>query len=198
MLTTMLLSMLLMLEGLQGGATAAFDFQHDGKSIYSNNILMSSDGGRQTVRKQPHHQMKSEIHRSLDLESLLNMLVTPSPRKSSLPTIMRLFPPTATPLHQHANMPMRFGRQSDPAEDKAPNATPNMPQRFGRSWKVIRMCARCLSVREPPHLMPPLISESDSPLWSIYRTLEMFSLVTDKEEVKMHEKPLKRCEIIIM
>lgn len=46
-----------MLEGLQGGAT--FDFQHDGKLIYSNNILKGSDGGRQTVKKQPHQQVSA-------------------------------------------------------------------------------------------------------------------------------------------
>ncbi|KAF0024686.1 hypothetical protein F2P81_023488 [Scophthalmus maximus] len=85
------------------------------------------------------HWTKSESHRSLDLGSL-NMHVTPAISKISLPTIIKLYAPTAKPIHMHVNMPMRFGREKDPDDDKAPNS-PNMPQRFGRSRAVNRLCA---------------------------------------------------------
>ncbi|KAM7384044.1 hypothetical protein PAMA_011408 [Pampus argenteus] len=167
MLTTILLLALLMLGGL-GGATVS-DIQVFGKSIHSDRTLLSSNDGRHTVRKQPHQQTKSEYRRSLDLESF-NMHVSPTTSKISLPTIIKLYPPTDKPLHMHANMPMRFGRESDPSDDKSPNAPPNMPQRFGRSWEVIRMCAECPDAREAP--CPALLQRfGRSPYWCLLRTL---------------------------
>lgn len=103
-------------------------------------------------------QVKSKSHRSLDLESF-KIQVTPTTSKVSLPTIVRLFSPTVRPLHKHINMPMRFGRNSVPNDDQ--NSTPNMPQRFGRSWKVIQLRAEC-----QPHR--PL---RNSQYWSPLRTL---------------------------
>lgn len=110
-------------------------------------------------------QVKSKSHRSLDLESL-KIQVTPTTSKVSLPTIVRLFPPTIKPLPKHINMPMRFGRDSVPNDDQ--NSTPNMPQRFGRSWKVIRLCAECPGIRVPMQPHRPL---RNNQYWSLLRTL---------------------------
>ncbi|KAG7501064.1 pro-FMRFamide-related neuropeptide VF [Solea senegalensis] len=144
MLTTMFLSVLLMVGGLGGAAAAAAsDLQVSGKSISGDKTLLSGNDRRYAVRRQqPHQHTRSETRRSLDLERL-NMQMTPttSKSKSSSPTIIKLFQPTIQP-HRHANMPMRFGRDSDPDNDNSPNS-PNMPQRFGRAWKVTRVCAEC-------------------------------------------------------
>ncbi|XP_042361861.1 pro-FMRFamide-related neuropeptide VF [Plectropomus leopardus] len=171
MLTTMFLSALLMLGGLRG--SAASDLQVHGKSIQWDKTLQRSDDGRHTVRRQPHQQAKGEIRRSLDVESY-NVNMTPNTSKnskSSLPTIIRLYPPTAKPLYLYANMPMRFGRESFPEEDKATSLTPNMPQRFGRFWEVIQMCAKCPDDREALNPELPLSFGRNSPNWSHLRTL---------------------------
>ncbi|XP_074470013.1 pro-FMRFamide-related neuropeptide VF isoform X1 [Sebastes fasciatus] len=166
MSSTVFLSVLLMLGGFFGAA--ASDLQVYGKSIHS--ALLSSDDGRRTVRKQPHQQTKSEIGRSLDHESF-KARVTPSTRKISLPNIIKLYPPTAKPLHLHANMPMHFGREISTGDDRAPNSSPNMPQRFGRSWEVIQLCPECPVVREAVNPMLPQRFGRSSPYWSLLRTL---------------------------
>ncbi|XP_047461354.1 pro-FMRFamide-related neuropeptide VF [Mugil cephalus] len=197
MLRTVMVSALLMLGGL-GGAEAS-DLQVFGKSIRSDKTVLSGGDNRHTVRKQPRQQMKSEIHRSLDLENF-NIHVTPPTNKFSLPTIIKLYPPTAKPLHMHANMPMRFGRESDPGDERAPNSTPNMPQRFGRSWEVIRMCAECPEVQEAPNPVLPQRFGRSNPYWSLLRTLaseqllktglhwdENFDFATSSEEEQEEE-----------
>lgn len=108
-------------------------------------------------------QIKSNIHRSLDLESF-KIQVTPNSSKVSRPTIIKLYPPTAKPLHMHANMPMRFGRGNIPGDDQTPNSTPNMPQRFGRSWKVT-LCAECSGIPDVPKQPHRLVRNSQ--YWSL-------------------------------
>uniref|UniRef100_A0A4W6EJF9 Uncharacterized protein n=1 Tax=Lates calcarifer TaxID=8187 RepID=A0A4W6EJF9_LATCA len=124
----------------------------------------------------------SENRRSLDLESF-NMHVTPTASKISLPSIIRLYPPTAKPLHMHANMPMRFGRESHPGDDK-----------------VIRMCAECPDVHEARNPELPQRFGRNSLYWRLLRTLaneqlhwtEDFDFTTSSEEVEMEEKSFKR------
>ncbi|XP_053190526.1 pro-FMRFamide-related neuropeptide VF [Scomber japonicus] len=198
MLTAILLSVLLML-GRLGGAVVS-DPQVYGKSIHSDKTLPSSNDGRHTVRKQPHQQTRSELRRSLDPNSF-NIQVNPTTSRISLPTIIKLYQPTPKPLHLHANMPMRFGRDSDPADDRSPNSTPNLPQRFGRSWEVIHMCADCPDVQEASR---PVLSQRfgrNSLYLSLLRTLantqslkpgllweEDFDFTSSSEEVEMQEK----------
>ncbi|XP_054462554.1 pro-FMRFamide-related neuropeptide VF [Anoplopoma fimbria] len=201
MLTTGFLSVLLMLGGL--GGAAASDLQVYGKSISSDKTLLSSSDGGHTVKKQPHQQTKSDIRRILDFESF-NVRVTPSTNKISLPNIMKLYPPTAKPLHLHANMPMRFGRESVPGDDRVPNSTPNMPQRFGRSWGVIQMCAESPEVREALDPVMPQRFGRSSPYRRFLGTLvnaklldtglhraEDFDFTTSSEEVEMQKKSFR-------
>uniref|UniRef100_A0AAT9UTY7 LPXRFamide peptide n=1 Tax=Channa punctata TaxID=304456 RepID=A0AAT9UTY7_CHAPF len=198
MLTTVFLSALLVLG-------AAADLQLYGTSIYSDKTLMGPSNGGRTVRKQPRQWNKGGIRRSLDLESF-NLHVTPTTSKISLPTIIKLYPPTAKPLHLHANMPMRFGRWSDPGDDRAPNSTPNMPQRFGRSRvsALTRTCSTCPEVREAPNPVLPQRFGRNTPYWSLLRSLasehllntglhwnEGFNFPTSSEEVEMQEKTFK-------
>ncbi|KAK7898534.1 hypothetical protein WMY93_019387 [Mugilogobius chulae] len=102
MWTVLGLCVLLALEGLRG-ATAATQVQIYGKSVYGG--LRSGYAGRQ---RQPQ-------------------LTRSTPNQPT--TIIRLYPPTAKPLHLHANMPLRFGRRANSHDN--PN-NPNMPLRFGR------------------------------------------------------------------
>ncbi|XP_017278134.1 pro-FMRFamide-related neuropeptide VF [Kryptolebias marmoratus] len=166
MLTMVILLALLMLGGL--GGAAASDFHVFGKSIHDDETLQSSNDDRHSIRKQPRQQMASGIRRSLDLESF-KIHVTPATSKISLPTIIKLYPPTAKPLHMHANMPLRFGRES--SDDRAPNSSPNMPQRFGRSWEVLRMCGECRDIREAQSPVLPQRFGRNVPYWSLLRTL---------------------------
>lgn len=112
--------------------------------------------------------MASGIRRSLDLESF-KLHVTPATKKMSLPAIIKLYPPTAKPLHMHANMPLRFGRDSK--DERVPNSSPNMPQRFGRSWRLIQMCSECRKVRDAPSPVLPQRFGRNVPYWNILRTL---------------------------
>uniref|UniRef100_A0A3Q3IJ60 Uncharacterized protein n=1 Tax=Monopterus albus TaxID=43700 RepID=A0A3Q3IJ60_MONAL len=186
-------SALLMLGGLRG-ATAS-DLQVYGKSIHSDKSLLSSDGGKHTVRKPLHKPTQKEIRRSLDLESF-NIHVTPTTRKTNLPTIIRLYPPTAIPLHLHANMPLRFGRGSDPGDDRAPNSTPNLPQRFGRSWEFSQRCTKCPHVRDAINPVLPQRFGRNIAYWSLLRTLANQQLLNiglrwaEDSEEEMEEKQL--------
>ncbi|XP_035039635.1 pro-FMRFamide-related neuropeptide VF [Hippoglossus stenolepis] len=163
MLTIVFLTALLML-GCLGGAAASDLYR---KSIHSDKTMLGGEDGRHTVRRQPHQQTKGEIRKSLDLESF-HMRVTPATSKISLPTIIKLHPPAAKPVHMHANMPLRFGRQIDPDDDKAPNS-PNMPQRFGRSRG--QMCTKCPPVDLAPNPGLPQRFGRRSLYWSLFKTL---------------------------
>ncbi|XP_059206478.1 pro-FMRFamide-related neuropeptide VF [Centropristis striata] len=168
MLTTVFLSGLLMLGGLGGAAVS--DSQVNGRSIHNDKTFLASDAGRHTVRKQPHQQTKSEIRRSLDLESF-NIHVAPTTSRISLPTIIKLYPPTVKPPHLHVNMPLRFGRESIPDDDQTPNSNPNMPQRFGRSWELICMCSECPDIQEVQNPVLPHRFGRKSPFCSLLRIL---------------------------
>ncbi|XP_014884496.1 pro-FMRFamide-related neuropeptide VF [Poecilia latipinna] len=166
MLTAAILSALLMMGDL--GGAAASDFHVFGKSFHNDETLRSSVDDRHSVRKQPRQQVPSGLRRSLDLESF-KLHVTPATSRNSLPTIIKLYPPTAKPLHMHANMPLRFGRDSN--DERVPNSSPNMPQRFGRSWELIQMCGECREARDAPSPVLPQRFGRDAPYWSLLRTL---------------------------
>ncbi|XP_015229614.1 PREDICTED: pro-FMRFamide-related neuropeptide VF [Cyprinodon variegatus] len=201
MLAAAILSVLLTLGGL--GGAAASDLHIFGKSFYNDGTLRSSSDDRYTVRKQQSQQMASGIRRSLDLESF-KLHMTPATSRMSLPTIIKLYPPTAKPLHMHANMPLRFGRDSN--DERVPNSSPNMPQRFGRSWELIQMCGECREVRDSPSPVLPQRFGRNIPYWSLLRTLASDDLVdtglhwtqdfdfktsSSEEDVETEEKAFK-------
>ncbi|KAF3833717.1 hypothetical protein F7725_024921 [Dissostichus mawsoni] len=189
MLTVVLLLML-----------GASDLQVNGTFINRDKTLLSSDYGRHSVRKQ---QQSYKVH------------VNPTTSRISLPTIIKLQPPTAIPLHLHANMPMRFGRENLPGDEIT-----NLPQRFGRSWDL---CAECLEVRgaqlpqrfgrswdlcaecrEDREAQLPQRFGRGSPFWSLLRTMtkaqilnaglqwaEVFDYTTSSEELEMQGKTFK-------
>uniref|UniRef100_A0A3P8TRD6 Uncharacterized protein n=1 Tax=Amphiprion percula TaxID=161767 RepID=A0A3P8TRD6_AMPPE len=165
MLPTMIMLALLTLGGL-----GAFNLRVYGKSIHGDKTLLISDDSKQSVRKHPHQQMKSEIRRSLDLESY-NIHVSPTTSKKSLATIIRLYPPTAKPVDLHANMPMRFGRDNDPRDKTELSSSRKKPQRFGKSAQLIEMCADCPNVREAVDPVMPQRFGRNSPYWSFLRSL---------------------------
>lgn len=112
-------------------------------------------------------QIKNDVLRNLDLESF-NIQVMPTTSKVSLPTIMKLYLPTDKPLHMQAGMPLRFGRDNIFGDDQISISTPNVHQRFGRSWKVIHQCAECLGIHIPEH---PHRLLKKSQHWRLLRTL---------------------------
>lgn len=139
-------------------------------------------------------QIKNTLHRSLDLESF-NIGVTPTASKINLPTIIRLYPPTAKPRHLHANMPLRFGRDnsldnrnhpsnpnmplrfgrdSDFPHDHSSSNNHNMPQRFGRSWKVVQMCRQCTARGKTPRTEQIQTIKRDGVYWSLLQTLQSY------------------------
>ncbi|XP_053718263.1 pro-FMRFamide-related neuropeptide VF [Synchiropus splendidus] len=134
MVTTFLLSVLLMLGSLSGVAESDLLVPRFVRSLNS----------RHAKRGEIHDQVKPENHRSLDEESF-RVNTTPAVSKSSSPVITRLFPPSAAPSHKHVNMPLRFGRQIDSGEGQSSN--PNLPQRFGRAWEMIRASSKCPLLR---------------------------------------------------
>ncbi|KAM4550288.1 pro-FMRFamide-related neuropeptide VF [Fundulus diaphanus] len=199
MFTAAVLSVLLMMGGL--GGAAASDFHVFGKSFHNDEALRSSSDDRHSVRKQPRQQVPSAIRRSLDLESF-KLHMTPATSKMSLPTIIKLYPPTAKPLHMHVNMPLRFGRDSN--DERVPNSSPNMPQRFGRSWGLIRLCGECRGVRDALSPVLPQRFGRNVPYWSLetlasehllessLQWAEDFDFKTSSEEdVETEEKSFK-------
>ncbi|XP_061838469.1 pro-FMRFamide-related neuropeptide VF [Nerophis lumbriciformis] len=189
---TILLSALLMATavGLGGGA-AVFDLKVSGISIQGGRAPQSSDHGRHAARRQTHQEQNGDKRRSLDLESF-KIYATPTTIKTGLPRIVRLYPPTAKPANMHANMPMRFGRENVPGDDKSQS---NMPQRFGRSREESPKCADCFGdQRKWPK----------SPYWRLLRMLarvqfwktglswsEDFYLMTRLEEMETQIKTLQ-------
>ncbi|XP_061597900.1 pro-FMRFamide-related neuropeptide VF isoform X2 [Cololabis saira] len=168
MLTMVILSTLLMLGGVPGAA--ASDPRVLGQSIRSDNTLKSSCDSRHNVRTQPPPQTNSGLRRSLDVESF-SLHVSPTTSKISLPTIIKLYPPTTQPLHWHANMPLRFGRESSSGDDREQSTAPNMPQRFGRSREGIHMCAECRNIYEAPSPVLPQRFGRNAASWRLLRAL---------------------------
>ncbi|KAM3596976.1 uncharacterized protein V6R79_023791 [Siganus canaliculatus] len=162
MLSMLFLSSILILSV---GAVAVSSSLVNGKSVQGATAL-SSDGGNYTVGK--HQPAKRDIRRSLDVESFRKPEIS-TMSKISLPIMIKLHPPTARPFRLHANMPMRFGRGDFLDDDKAPETTPNMPQRFGRSGEETQQCADCSSFQETSKL--PQRLGRQSLYWSLLGTL---------------------------
>ncbi|CAN9503845.1 unnamed protein product [Ophioblennius macclurei] len=172
---TLVVSVVLVLGGLGGAATS--DFEMLEKFLHRDESLLSDAGSRHTVRKQPHQQMKTESRKSLGIDHY-KILVSPTASRFSLPSIIKLYPPTAEPLHMHANMPLRFGRDGSTGDEDKPNLTPNLPQRFGRSREVLRVCEKCRRVRQVTNPVLPQRFGRNIPNWSLLRALASEQLST--------------------
>ncbi|KAL0166517.1 hypothetical protein M9458_038361, partial [Cirrhinus mrigala] len=63
--------------------------------------------------------------------------VAPTSGRVSSPTILRLHPIVRKPTLLHANLPLRFGRDSQMTpRERASKTNINLPQRFGREWTL--------------------------------------------------------------
>uniref|UniRef100_A0A8C5DZ89 RFamide-related peptide n=1 Tax=Gouania willdenowi TaxID=441366 RepID=A0A8C5DZ89_GOUWI len=171
MLRTLALSVLLVLGRLEGAPTS--DIQSNEKSIHRDRILQHS---RHTMRKKSHQQTIREILRSLDPASF-NIHVVPTSSKHNPPTILKLYAPTTLPVHMNVNMPMRFGRISDPGDRGERNTENNFPQRFGRSRGLVRPCLKCIQIRNVSNQGMPQRFGRNSPDWSHVRTLAQEELL---------------------
>ncbi|KAF5893426.1 Pro-FMRFamide-related neuropeptide VF, partial [Clarias magur] len=99
-----------------------------------------------------------DLPRSLEMDdSTLSMAPTSSGRVDS-PTILRLHPLFAKPAHTHANLPLRFGRDSVHMQ-RMPKSSINLPQRFGRSRNTKPssglQCKMCRRAESPPSATLP-------------------------------------------
>ncbi|GAA6085626.1 pro-FMRFamide-related neuropeptide VF [Tachysurus ichikawai] len=99
----------------------------------------------------------NDLPRSLEMEdAVLSMAPTSSGRINS-PTILRLHPLLAKPAHAHANLPLRFGRDSH--MQRMPKSSINLPQRFGRSGNANPtfglQCTTCRRSESPPSATLP-------------------------------------------
>ncbi|CAL8294369.1 unnamed protein product [Merluccius merluccius] len=163
MLHTVLVLGVLALAGAVGAAASEQVFY--GKPVRSEKTF--SVEGRHVGRKRPGLQAIGEMRRSMDLAELDMQPVSPTNGKVRLPTMVRLNPLIAKPPSQYADLPLRFGRQSEPQIDRT-LSIPNLPQRFGRA------CAECPDVDDAAR--PPATPHQQwlsvinwpyrSPLWS--------------------------------
>ncbi|KAF4100563.1 hypothetical protein G5714_018759 [Onychostoma macrolepis] len=94
-----------------------------------------SDPDRFTWGQFPENQ---EIPRSLEIEDFI-LNVAPTSARVSSPSILRLHPIITKPSHMHANLPLRFGRDTQMTPRERAKSNINLPQRFGRSCT---MCVR--------------------------------------------------------
>lgn len=99
------------------------------------------------------------------------------------PTILRLHPLLAKPAHVHANLPLRFGRDSVDMQ-RMPKSSINLPQRFGRSENTKPTsglwCTMCRRAESPPSAtLPQRFGKRNIPFHAgaeFARTIEMPSL----------------------
>ncbi|MCI4395554.1 hypothetical protein PGIGA_G00182080 [Pangasianodon gigas] len=90
-------------------------------------------------------------------DATLSMAPSSSGRVNS-PTILRLHPLLAKSAHAHANLPLRFGRDSAHMQ-RMPKTSINLPQRFGRSGNTKPtsglQCTMCRRTESPPSATLP-------------------------------------------
>uniref|UniRef100_A0A8C7PRH5 Uncharacterized protein n=1 Tax=Oncorhynchus mykiss TaxID=8022 RepID=A0A8C7PRH5_ONCMY len=108
----------------------------------------------------------NEILRSLEVDDFKINVAPTSGKVSSAPTMVRLSPPPVKPLHLHANLPLRFGRDSQPDDTHSPKSTLNLPQRFGRAQGSVATfmtsCIECPRIGTVPSAtLPPRFSRNE-------------------------------------
>ncbi|XP_056598191.1 pro-FMRFamide-related neuropeptide VF [Triplophysa dalaica] len=111
-----------------------------------------------------------DVPRSLEIEDF-SLNIAPTSGRVISPTILRLHPIMPKPSHLHANLPLRFGRDSQAnAGDRAPKSTINLPQRFGRSCI---MCVR--SGTGPSSTLPQRFGRHNLFTVEPFRTLRLLT-----------------------
>uniref|UniRef100_A0A4W5RIH5 Uncharacterized protein n=1 Tax=Hucho hucho TaxID=62062 RepID=A0A4W5RIH5_9TELE len=108
----------------------------------------------------------NEILRSLEVDDLKINVVPTSEKVSSAPTMVRLYPLPVKPLHLHANLPLRFGRNSQLDDTHSPKSTLNLPQRFGRAQgsgaTFMTSCTECPRIGTVPSAtLPPRFGRNE-------------------------------------
>uniref|UniRef100_A0A8C8F0B2 Uncharacterized protein n=2 Tax=Oncorhynchus tshawytscha TaxID=74940 RepID=A0A8C8F0B2_ONCTS len=96
-------------------------------------MSMTNDNDGHTTSQRQDPQTSNEIPRSIEVDDFKINVVPTSGKVSLAPTMVRLYPPPVKTSHLHANLPLRFGRDSLPDDTHSPKTTLNLPQRFGRA-----------------------------------------------------------------
>uniref|UniRef100_A0A8K9X8L3 Uncharacterized protein n=1 Tax=Oncorhynchus mykiss TaxID=8022 RepID=A0A8K9X8L3_ONCMY len=127
----------------------------------------------------------NEILRSLEVDDFKINVAPTSGKVSSAPTMVRLSPPPVKPLHLHANLPLRFGRDSQPDDTHSPKSTLNLPQRFGRAQGSVATfmtsCIECPRIGTVPSAtLPPRFSRNE-----FYHNNNTLEFITYCEEVEV-------------
>nr|QGP73797.1 Gonadotropin Inhibitory Hormone [Clarias batrachus] len=121
-------------------------------------VKLPLTGNNNTIMRRIFSKTNGDLPRSLEMDdSTLSMAPTSSGRVDS-PTILRLHPLFAKPAHTHANLPLRFGRDSVHMQ-RMPKSSINLPQRFGRSRNTKPssglQCKMCRRAESPPSATLP-------------------------------------------
>uniref|UniRef100_A0A8C8BZ24 Uncharacterized protein n=1 Tax=Oncorhynchus tshawytscha TaxID=74940 RepID=A0A8C8BZ24_ONCTS len=133
-------------------------------------VLYLSDIGQTLQNILPFDHLfnhtNNEILRSLEVDDFKINVAPTSGKVSSAPTMVRLYPPPVQPLHLHANLPLRFGRNSQPDDMHSPKSTLNLPQRFGRAQGSVATfmtsCVECPRIGTVPSAtLPPRFSRNE-------------------------------------
>ncbi|KAK2887403.1 hypothetical protein QQF64_013470 [Cirrhinus molitorella] len=134
-----------------------------------------------------------EIPRSLEIKDF-TLNVAPTSGRVSSPTILRLHPIVTKPTHLHANLPLRFGRETQmTSRERASKSNINLPQRFGRSCT---MCAR--SVNGPSATLPQRFGRRNMYGLDPFRALSLYTRTPEspfpKERTQVQDYMFERVE----
>ncbi|KAG7325582.1 hypothetical protein KOW79_010507 [Hemibagrus wyckioides] len=115
-------------------------------------------GNINTITRRIFLKSNEDLPRSLEMEDSTMTMAPTSSGKINSPTILRLHPLLANSAHAHANLPLRFGRDSAHMQ-RVPKSSINLPQRFGRSRTnkptFGLQCTMCRRTENPPSATLP-------------------------------------------
>lgn len=111
-------------------------------------------------------QTSNEIPRSIEVDDFKINVVPTSGKVILAPTMVRLYPPPVKTSHLHANLPLRFGRDSLSDDTHSPKTTLNLPQRFGRAQgsgaTFMTSCIECPRIGTVPSAtLPPRFGRNE-------------------------------------
>ncbi|XP_059412090.1 uncharacterized protein LOC132145248 isoform X2 [Carassius carassius] len=133
-----------------------------------------------------------EIPRSLEIEDF-TLNVAPTSARVSSPTILQLHPKITKPTHLHANLPLRFGRDTEITPRERAKSNINLPQRFGRSCTTCARSGTGLSATLPQRFGRRNIFPLDP-----FRALTLYTRTPEspfpKERTQVHDYMLETVE----
>uniref|UniRef100_A0A4W4DU93 Uncharacterized protein n=1 Tax=Electrophorus electricus TaxID=8005 RepID=A0A4W4DU93_ELEEL len=136
------------------------------RDVSAVTLPLAGNNDPNTITSRIFSESNQDIPRSLEMDDF-TFNVVPTTSRVNSPTILRLQPISAKPSHLHANLPLRFGR--DTYIERTPKSSINLPQRFGRSGgsTVRQVCTECRRAQVPPSATLPQRFGRTVPLLSL-------------------------------